>query len=217
MNPRSSVRLFPYPRGEHFGKPMWCKWCDRPIPKVIDGKSSTQRLWHPGCVHELNLHTRLTTQFEFLVERDGKRCRMCPEGTPPPLKWLHDLYGHREFVDTRRFYAETPERLARLWPTDPAAGVRWSDRTAEQLAYGEHYRVWLECALQVDHRVPLWAVADLDDAERRWFFGPGNLWLLCPRHHADKTRAEAGLRARARRGEDVQLLLSIGGPKGPEA
>jgi hypothetical protein len=52
---------------------------------------------------------------------------------------------------------------------------------------------------EVDHRVPLWKVADLPDDERRPYFGPGNLWLLCREHHKGKTKQEAADRAQLRR------------------
>lgn len=55
--------------------------------------------------------------------------------------------------------------------------------------------------LEVDHRVPLWLVAHLPDDLRRPFYGPDNLWLLCSRHHTEKTAAEAAVRAAIKRGE----------------
>lgn len=57
------------------------------------------------------------------------------------------------------------------------------------------------CGLEVDHRIPLWLVAHLPDDLRRRFYGPDNLWLLCSRHHAEKTAAEAAIRAAIRRGD----------------
>lgn len=50
-------------------------------------------------------------------------------------------------------------------------------------------------ALEVDHVVPLWKVAHLPDDERRVYFGPDNLWLLCHEHHKEKSRWEAADRA----------------------
>jgi 5-methylcytosine-specific restriction endonuclease McrA len=205
----STVRQFPMPVWPCSGKYGWCKWCGDAIPVVIDGKKSTQRMWHPACLREYELHTRANVQLDFLVERDGRRCACCPEGTPVPRKWLHDQYGHREFQDTRRFYTPKPEDLAQLWPTDPVKGKRWHEMTPEERGYGEHFRVWLVDALEVDHRVPLWEVTDLPDQERRWYFGPGNLWLLCPRHHREKTAREAARRAHLRRLERAQFRLDL--------
>lgn len=210
---RQSVRAFPMPSWPNSGKYLWCKWCGEAIPKTINGKTSGQRMWHPECAAEYNLHTRLADQYRFLVERDGERCQCCPEGTPPPLKWLHDQYGYREFADTRRFYTPEPEYLASLWPTDPVVGKAWRDWTDLDRAYGEHWRVWQEIALEVDHRVPLWEIADLPDEERRPYFGPSNLWLLCPRHHKEKTAREAARRAAIRRDAAAQLRLDLGDPK----
>lgn len=53
--------------------------------------------------------------------------------------------------------------------------------------------------LEVDHRWALWKVAHLPPDERRWYFGPGNLWRICPTHHKRKTRLEAQERAEQRR------------------
>ena len=53
-------------------------------------------------------------------------------------------------------------------------------------------------ALEVDHKVPLWSVRDLPDEDRRRYYGPENLWLLCPRDHKAKTRREAAERAASR-------------------
>jgi 5-methylcytosine-specific restriction endonuclease McrA len=81
--------------------------------------------------------------------------------------------------------------------------------TDEERAYGTHWRVWLTCALEVDHKTPLWKVAGLPDDERRWYFGPENLWLLCPRCHKAKTKREAAERAAQRRFAAAQLPLPL--------
>lgn len=52
--------------------------------------------------------------------------------------------------------------------------------------------------LDVDHRRPLWSLTLDQRTELRWWL-PFNLQLLCPTCHKDKTRYEAGLRARVRR------------------
>jgi 5-methylcytosine-specific restriction endonuclease McrA len=64
---------------------------------------------------------------------------------------------------------------------------------------GRFVRVKRVCALELDHAVPLWSVAALPDDERRGFFGPGNLRLLCPACHRAKTTREAAERADRRR------------------
>lgn len=65
-----------------------------------------------------------------------------------------------------------------------------------------HYIKWSQ-VLQVDHVIPLWSVIDLPPAERRIYFGPENLWLLCERHHREKSKVEARDRAAARREKGV--------------
>jgi hypothetical protein len=51
--------------------------------------------------------------------------------------------------------------------------------------------------LHIEHKVPLWKIRHLPDAERVKFFGPGNLQLLCTGLdcHGGKTKAEAAERA----------------------
>ncbi len=58
--------------------------------------------------------------------------------------------------------------------------------------------------LELDHRVPLWAVADFPPAIRRAFHTPANLQLLCPADHKRKTAGEAAARAEVRRRADVE-------------
>lgn len=168
-----------------------CKWgCGQPVPKPA-------LYWHKQCLEQFMLHTRADSQKAFLIDRDGPRCAMDGCGAVP-RKWLHDIHGRREFADTRRFYKSDAAYLAQLWPSDPATGRRFFEMTAEEQAYGAHYRVWQVCALEVDHRVPLWKVANLPDDERRAYFGPPNLWLLCPACHKAKTKREATERSTVR-------------------
>lgn len=49
--------------------------------------------------------------------------------------------------------------------------------------------------VELDHRRPLWSIRHLPAMMRRVFYGPSNLWLLCARHHREKTAIEAGQRA----------------------
>lgn len=197
-----SVRGFPKPPEMIMARVGVCKWgCGRPVEKPAI-------YWHRDCLKQYNLHTRASDQKDFLIERDGQRCAMRGCGAVP-LKWLHDDYGHPQFADSRRFYKPTPDELAKLWPTDPAAGKKYWDRTEAERGYGEAYRVWQVCALEVDHRVPLWSVASLPDGERRPYFGPANLWLLCPRCHKVKTAREAADRAAQRRLDAAQARLPL--------
>lgn len=62
--------------------------------------------------------------------------------------------------------------------------------------------------LEVDHRVPLALVCYLPDDERRPFFGPGNLWLLCAACHKAKTRVDTAMI------RDLQRQLAAAGVPG---
>lgn len=79
--------------GDHLTEAQWdivraaaplptghCAWCGKGIrdarnPMLLN----TRRSWHPGCVTELFLHTRVEAQAAFLRERDGPMCRCCGE------------------------------------------------------------------------------------------------------------------------------------------
>ena len=188
---------------------MTCKWCGKQIPKVIDGKSSTQRYWHPACKYEWELHADLGEQFRFIVKRDGERCRLCGGN---PSRW------HRgevmTVVDWSRGTRDV-DFLRELWWADPAVmGYAFRDihdpnyvRHPDMLMLGMRQDITRVTALQVDHRIPLWMVRDLPDAERRWYYGPGNLWLLCDACHKIKNASEARMRALARRRGPIQLEL----------
>ncbi|APZ81822.1 hypothetical protein vBEliSR6L_57 [Erythrobacter phage vB_EliS_R6L] len=195
-----SVRAFPMPAWPNSGKRGWCKWCGQKIPTVIDGKKSTQRMWHPACVYQWELHTRRDAQLAHLIERDGRRCRTCPEGAPIPKHWVKGP----EIVQ----YRPTPsfKHLAPVGTPEWLALVEAWRRENPSPRYSEVDLVeWLE----VDHRTPLWEVADLPDEERRWYFGPGNLWLLCGLCHQKKTAREARRRAAGRRAGDAQINLDL--------
>lgn len=54
-------------------------------------------------------------------------------------------------------------------------------------------------ALELDHIEPLWSVQHLAPDERRRFYGPENLQLLCHAHHVAKCAREAAVRAAQKR------------------
>ena len=194
------VRAFPFPEWPTNGKLMWCKWCGEPIPRVIDGKKSTQRMWHPWCWDECLLYTRLDSQYAHLVSRNGERCALCPEGAPKPMKWLRG----EEVCD--------PQGVPPMpWDGERSGEAYWTALFAyrEVNPYPRYCQVERVVALEVDHRVPLWSVADLPDEERRWYFGPDNLWLLCPTHHGLKTAREAAYRAEIKRFDKAQRPLPL--------
>jgi hypothetical protein len=64
--------------------------------------------------------------------------------------------------------------------------------------------------LEVDHKVPLWSVDQTLPLEQlRFYYGPGNLWLLCPACHKAKTKREAAERAAQRRFAAAQPALPL--------
>lgn len=72
---------------------------------------------------------------------------------------------------------------------------------------------WLGCeekhGLEVDHKIPLYSVRELPDDQRREYYGPGNLWLLCGPHHKAKSAREAAQRAEDRRLALAQIMLPL--------
>lgn len=205
---RYGVRFFPEPEWMKHPKPMICRWCGKRIPLVIDGKKSTQRFYHPECKREYYLHTQLREQFDFLIERDGERCAMVGCGATP-VKWNPGPVFTMTADSIRKgFRANEPDMIewaAQLWE---AADKPWQERTEEEAQIGAQQSLcYRSRALEVDHRIPLWEVAHLPDDERRWYFGPGNLWLLCPPCHKAKTRREAARRAFEKRMAIAQLGL----------
>jgi 5-methylcytosine-specific restriction endonuclease McrA len=60
---------------------------------------------------------------------------------------------------------------------------------------------------EADHVVPLWMVpSDVPLNRRACFWGPVNLWALCRKCHAAKTKREAGLRAMLKSGQSKLAL-----------
>jgi len=199
---RLGVRGFPEPETMRKGVAGVCKWgCGRPVEKPA-------LYWHKACFEEYCLHTRAESQKAWLVERRGRICEICK--TVEPMKWLGSPGRNEGYRPDQAMYWGTPEEQeawrAERWPFPDR---RWSDLSPEERIVGETTAIERVCALEVDHRVPLWEVADLPDDERRWYFGPGNLWLLCPRCHKLKTKREAARRAHERRMAKAQLALPI--------
>lgn len=178
-----------------------CRWCERTIlgrrGKYI-GRPDPRRSWcreateGRDCWFEFLLHSRSETQFAYLVERDGKRCAECGEA---PERW-------RKVGDSH------------MWNSIPALeweGPRGHDFCvavtehrracfAEFPEWGNFTMVERVTALEVDHISPLWSAPRSGSLERRrWYFGPGNLQLLCCEHHREKTRREAAQRAALKR------------------
>lgn len=183
-----AIRSVPLPEG--WKKAGTCRWCLEPIV----AKRAKQMHWHPACKTEWLLHSDLDTQFRFLVDRDGKGCAKCGEETS---RWHHNNWSVRITRDQPFGFGRTYEQYRdQYWPLPTGP---WASLSDEERQTGEHTLIFRVHALQVDHRVPLWAVAHLPDDQRRPYFGPRNLWLLCDRCHKAKTRSEAARRARLRK------------------
>lgn len=175
-----SPRAFPMPVWPVEGRPArWCRWCGDAITR-----GRLDRSWHdgredePNCAYEFRLHTRRDDQFAYVEDRDGLKCWDCGES---PEKWVRDVCETgmwRPFIDRK----------------DPR--IEW---------VGTYHGIRRATALEMEHSAPLWSVAHLPDAERRFYFGPENLRLRCPGCHTAKTRREAGDRGKMKRLEKVRL------------
>lgn len=76
--------------------------------------------------------------------------------------------------------------------------------------WGEATAVELSGELVVDHIIPLWLVAIIiPQAERRPYFGPENIQLLCSGCHGIKTAREARERAHMKAFAKAQLAFDF--------
>lgn len=186
-----SVRRFPEPESMRRGVTGTCKWCGR------DDVKKPAIYWHRECADLYLLHTRPEIQKRFLLKRDGQRCAGCGA---VPMKWLAGPVICITYDPDRTLYWGTPaeqaEWRALYWERQKGP---WIDLTKAERDTGEHQNITRVCALEVDHRTPLWSIAHLRPDDRRPFFGPDNLWLLCPTCHKAKSRREAAERAAVRR------------------
>ncbi len=166
----ANPRLFPMPVWpKERCRNGWCKWCGE---EIIDrtGKNKGKRSYR-----------RTTHRHSYGDDRD------CAH------EWA--LHTH---LDTQRAYlaARDGDRCA-ICPPD--AG-HWED-AGPFPAYMRVTGNWIRWSheLEVDHIVELWEVAHLPPDERRFYFGPENLWLLCKnRCHKMKSKEAASRRAAAR-------------------
>ena len=174
------------------GRPGWCKWCDSEILNPATGKPHRQRMWHPDCADEHQLYTRAEVAREFLIGRDGDRCREC--GAEDRGRWIAGPVVRVLSLSWQsRWGLDLWERPEGLSVGDYRPGGRFE-------FLGDQQDIQRATALQVDHVKPLWSIELTGDwrADRHWW-SPANLQLLCPDCHKRKTALEAVQRARARR------------------
>lgn len=196
---KTTVRAFPEPETMKRGIYGSCKWCGLEILDEKTGQRSTRRYWHPACKDEYFLHTRSEEQRAFVIARDGEKCS---QFGGRPMKWLR---GDAAMIVAPSWTSEpwalefwSREELGQLPRSFYSVAGQTLDRDAWML-HGGQCSIVRVSALELDHRVPLWSVAHLPDEERRRFYGPENLWLLCPAGHKAKTKREAAERAKLRR------------------
>lgn len=185
-----SVRAFPMPTFPTSRPVSWCRWCGEGPIIYHEGKKAGEpnlrRGWHDGRGAEPSclLEYYLHTRREDQFAHVAERDGLkCWGCDGEPMKWLRGL----ECV---------------------------------QPVYDERYRVLFvarfcsverKTALELEHTRPLWLTAHLPDDERRPFFGPTNLRLLCRGCHKKKTAREAGERAKGNR-----LIASAAGETKPK-
>lgn len=163
--------------------PSWMNVCEEPRPKEQE-----RALWRAQRADaDAQAAARRAIRGVPMPEWPGDGfCKWCTKPVERPRRsWHAECYP--DYLRHTDSYAQAVFLRKRDGPACAWAGCE---------ARGE----------EVDHRAPLWSIAHLPDEERRWYFGPGNLWLLCPAHHKAKTADEAALRARLRAG-DTKLHL----------
>lgn len=162
-----------------------CKGCgegifrEGPPPRKVDRR----RNWHPECSHAHNLRTDRDTQVTFLIERDGLGCKGCGEIVG---HWKAPFGGYGDGADIN------PDAL-RSW------GPTWVKAYPRDVFVGQFCHATWTTNMEVDHVVALGLVAHLEVEERRSYFDPPNLALLCGPCHNRKTKSDtAAIRARQR-------------------
>lgn len=202
---RTAHRNVPIGDGNGF-----CRWCGTMLPDK-HGKPDPRRSWcrekggGSPCLREWNLHRDSATQFAWLEANRGLRCAWCrvdnplrwrgigttvvKESAPPPMPWDGERKG-RDYIDALLAFYER--------------------RRLEYPFWGHATLIEQVSALEVDHVIPLWLVAiEIPPDERRHFFGPDNLQLLCGACHKIKTKREAGERAALKAFTKAQLPLPL--------
>ena len=133
-----------------------------------------------------------------ILHEDGPKA-----GQPNPRRCWHKSCYPKYLLHTHAptQFAYLVERDGKICATCGSLGLRWSRVSiAPYLEDGYPY-TWVVCRpeLEVEHTIPLWMVSHLPPNERRRYFGPENLTLMCVADHKKKTKREAAERAHGNR------------------
>lgn len=204
-------------------EPGHCRWCERPIigkrGKYI-GRPDPNRSWcregeGRDCYREYRLHSDPQMQFWWLEANRGLMCAEC--GTLDPRRWRSSGPCSFSARPSPFWRDDKPEPLGWSMPPTPWEGERKGDayieamiahrdaRLAECPEWNNATRIEYVSDLQVDHVVPLWKVAMMPIEQRRPYFGPEYLSLLCGPCHKRKTAEEAKERAAIKRAARLRL------------
>lgn len=148
---------------------------------------------------------------EVVIGRQGTGyCRWCAKpiigtkgkylGKPDPRRsWCRDANGHSPCLHQWNLHSRSEVQFN--WLVDEH-GERCNGCRVEKPMRVIMIGSYEDSAsdLQVDHIEPLWLVAlTVPPEDRRRYFGPENLQLLCGKCHKSKTRREAAERAQMKR------------------
>ncbi len=152
-----------------------CGWCGEPI---LEGqrKRPASATWHLECLDEYKLITDTDVQRQHLFWRSLGCCEACGlEVARCEVKRQLTAWEDSGIHERRRDGVNAD---------GPVSWVRFDWRKE----------------FHADHVTPLWSLPKLLTREQvRHFWGPGNLQALCLDCHREKTRREAGERAKLRR------------------
>lgn len=146
------------------------------------------------------------------IGEGGGECRWCGKvilgkrgkyiGKPDPARsWCRDADGRSECLREYNLHSRAEHQFAWLEANHglKCAGCRVVNPTRRIDRHGWGHDTTVS-DLEVDHIVPLWLVAlTVPARDRRPYFGPDNLQLLCGKCHKAKSRREAAERAAMRR------------------
>ena len=108
---------------------------------------------------------------------------------------------YRQCFSASNFFDQVADRDGERCASCGAAPETWWNGGLAVTHRGEAFTVVeRRSLLVVDHKIPLWKVVHLPALERRWYFLPGTMQLLCADPcHARKTADEAAERAHFKR------------------